>query len=64
MAKHGRIDILINNVGRSEPGSPATMLEEVWDSQVDLNLKSVFLMCQHFLPIMEQQRSSKAVAQW
>ncbi|CAI7600987.1 unnamed protein product [Penicillium palitans] len=62
MAQHGRIDILINNVGRSEPGCPATMLEEVWDSQVDLNLKSVFLMCQHVLPIMEQQGSGAVVS--
>ena len=29
IAKHGRIDILVNNVGRSEPGGPAELIEEV-----------------------------------
>lgn len=34
MAKHGRIDILVNNVGRSEPGGPAEISPNVWDAQV------------------------------
>jgi NAD(P)-dependent dehydrogenase (short-subunit alcohol dehydrogenase family) len=34
MAKHGRIDILVNNVGRSEPGGPAEITPNVWDAQV------------------------------
>lgn len=55
IAKHGRIDILVNNVGRSEPGGPAEMSEEVWDSQTDINLKSVYLFCHLVLPIMEKQ---------
>lgn len=55
MAKHGRIDILVNNVGRSEPGGPAEMPEEVWDRQMDINLKSVYLYCHLVLPIMEAQ---------
>ncbi|KAL2362126.1 hypothetical protein RJZ56_004986 [Blastomyces dermatitidis] len=29
----GRIDILVNNVGRSEPAGPAEMSEQSWDSQ-------------------------------
>ena len=43
MARFGRIDILINNVGRSEPGDPVTMDEDVWDEQMDVNVKSAFL---------------------
>ena len=51
----GRIDVLINNVGGSAAGGPVEMSEEVWDAQVDSNLKSVFLTCKHVLPVMERQ---------
>ncbi|WPG98653.1 Hypothetical protein R9X50_00144600 [Acrodontium crateriforme] len=61
MKKHSRIDILVNNVGRSEPGGPAEMSEEVWDQQTDVNLKSVYLMCHLVLPIMEQQETGGCV---
>lgn len=59
--KHGRIDILVNNVGRSEPGCPASMTEDTWNAQIDINLKSVYLTCHHVLPIMEKQASGGAV---
>lgn len=55
LAKFGRIDILINNVGRSEPGDPVTMSEDVWDGQLDVNVTSAFLTCKHVLPVMEKQ---------
>ncbi|WP_062194797.1 SDR family NAD(P)-dependent oxidoreductase [Caldimonas taiwanensis] len=48
----GTIDVLINNVGGSAPGGPVEMAEEVWDAQVDFNLKSVYLTCKHVLPTM------------
>ena len=54
--RFGRIDILVNNVGGSAPGGPATMTEEVWDAQVDFNLKTAFLGCHHVLPVMLHQR--------
>ncbi|KAI1364617.1 oxidoreductase ucpA [Xylaria arbuscula] len=56
VAKHGRIDILVASVGYSAPGCPATMEEDVWDSQMEVNLRSVYLACHHVLPIMENQR--------
>ncbi|CAI4212096.1 unnamed protein product [Parascedosporium putredinis] len=55
IAKYGRIDILVNNVGRSEPGGPAEMVEAVWDAQSSVNLKSVYLCCHFILPLMEEQ---------
>jgi len=61
VAKHGKIDILINNVGGAAPGGPAEMTEEIWDKQTDLNLKSVYLMCHLVLPIMEGQATGGAV---
>lgn len=51
----GRIDILVNNVGGSAPGDPVAMAEEVWDRQLDHNLKTAFLGCKHVLPVMERQ---------
>lgn len=61
MQKHGRIDILVNNVGRSEPGCPGSMAEDVWNAQIDINLNSLYLTCHHVLPIMEKQRSGAVV---
>src|SRR5437868_5671100 len=53
--RFGRIDVLVNNVGGSAPGDPVSMTEEVWDAQMDHNLKSAFLGCKYVLPIMEKQ---------
>ena len=61
MKRYGRIDILVNNVGGSAAGGPVEMAEDVWDSQVDTNLKSVFLTCKYVLPIMEKQGSGAIV---
>jgi NAD(P)-dependent dehydrogenase (short-subunit alcohol dehydrogenase family) len=61
LAEHGRIDILLTNVGQSQPGCPATMSEEVWDSQIDINLKSVYLACHHVLPVMVKQETGGAI---
>jgi NAD(P)-dependent dehydrogenase (short-subunit alcohol dehydrogenase family) len=57
----GRVDILVNNVGGSAAGGPVEMSEEVWDAQVDYNLKSVFLGCKHALPVMERQGSGAII---
>jgi NAD(P)-dependent dehydrogenase (short-subunit alcohol dehydrogenase family) len=61
VATYGRVDILVNNVGGSAPGGPVEMSEQVWDTQVDFNLKSVFLTCKHVLPLMEAQGSGAIV---
>jgi NAD(P)-dependent dehydrogenase (short-subunit alcohol dehydrogenase family) len=59
--RFGRIDVLVNNVGGSAKGGPIEMSEEVWDAQVDHNLKSVFLTCKHTLPHMLAQGSGAIV---
>ena len=61
LARYGRIDVLINNVGGSARGGPVEMSEEVWDAQVDYNLKSVFLTLKYVLPVMERQRAGAIV---
>ena len=59
--RFGRIDILVNNVGGSAHGGPVELSEDVWDAQVDSNLKSVFLTLKHVLPVMERQKSGAIV---
>ena len=53
IARYGTIDILVNNVGVAAPGGPVKLSEESWDAQIDINLKTVFLMCKHVMPVME-----------
>ena len=61
IAKHGRRYLLVSNVGRSAPGAPVEMSEEVGDKQMDVNLKSVYLFCHLVLPIMEKQCTGGSV---
>jgi NAD(P)-dependent dehydrogenase (short-subunit alcohol dehydrogenase family) len=60
-ARFGRIDVLVNNVGRSEPGGPVELAEETFDEQIAINLKSVYLTCKTVLPIMERQGAGSVV---
>ncbi|KAK5190173.1 hypothetical protein LTR99_003544 [Exophiala xenobiotica] len=62
MSKYGRIDILVNNVGRSEPGDPASMDVGTWSSQLDVNLTSAYLACHYVLPIMEKQKHGSVIS--
>lgn len=61
IATYGKIDILMNNVGGSAKGGPVEMPEEVWDTQVDYNLKSVFLTCKYVLPHMVAANSGSII---
>jgi len=61
VAAFGRLDILVNNVGGSAPGSAESMTEDVWDRQFDINLRSVFLGCKHALPYLRQQETAAIV---
>lgn len=55
IARFGRVDVLVNNVGGSAKGGPVELSEDTWDAQLDFNLKSVFLTCKAVLPHMEAQ---------
>jgi NAD(P)-dependent dehydrogenase (short-subunit alcohol dehydrogenase family) len=58
---HGRIDILVNNVGGSSPGGPVDMDEAVWNRQLAVNLTSTFLTCKYVLPVMVANRAGAIV---
>lgn len=55
--RYGCIDILHNNVGRSEGDAETLELsEENWQELINLNLKGMFLTCKHVLPVMRKQK--------
>lgn len=45
-ATHGPIDILVNNAGIIRRADATDFSEADWDDVIDINLKSVFLLCQ------------------
>ena len=62
VARHGRIDVLHNNVGiGGGDAGPAHLDEAAWDQILSVNLKSVILPCKHVLPVMREQRSGSIV---
>lgn len=61
LTTYGVPDVLINNVGGSAAGGPVQLSEEAWDSQIDINLKSVFLTCKYVLPHMVERKSGAIV---
>jgi len=60
-AAFGRIDILHNNVGITSRGGPVETTEDVWDSVMTVNVKSMFLTCKAILPLMEAQGTGAIV---
>jgi NAD(P)-dependent dehydrogenase (short-subunit alcohol dehydrogenase family) len=59
--KHGRIDILVNNVGQSEPGDPASMTVATWQAQIALNLDTAFYTMQAVLPYMVAAKAGSII---
>lgn len=57
-----RIDILHNNVGVGGGDAGVTSLsEDAWDRIIDVNLKAMWLVCKHVLPVMREQRAGAIV---
>jgi len=61
IARYGQLDIMVNNVGGSHPGGAESMPEDVWEKQIDFNLRSVFLGCKFALPHLKKQPASAIV---
>ena len=52
----GRIDIWVNNAGIFDNTATVDVSEELWDRVSDINYKSMFLIAQVVIPIMEKQQ--------
>ncbi|MCV5928464.1 SDR family NAD(P)-dependent oxidoreductase, partial [Escherichia coli] len=60
--QHGRIDALVNNAGITRDALLPDMLEQDWDSVIDVNLKAVFLLTQRVAPVMLEQGAGSIVS--
>jgi NAD(P)-dependent dehydrogenase (short-subunit alcohol dehydrogenase family) len=60
-ARHGRIDVLHNNVGYATMGGPIELSEDEWHKTIDLNITGCFITCKHVLPHMLARRSGAIV---
>jgi 3-oxoacyl-[acyl-carrier protein] reductase len=61
VARHGRLDILVNNVGGSRSAKIWEMTAEQWDFVIRLNLRSAFLCTRAAVKPMMKQRSGRIV---
>ena len=61
VAAFGTVDILINNAGVYHPLPMEETTEELWDSQIDINLKGSFFMAKAVAPVMKAKGAGKIV---
>jgi meso-butanediol dehydrogenase/(S,S)-butanediol dehydrogenase/diacetyl reductase len=52
VARFGRIDILVNNVGIGARGTAVDLSVDAWRRVFDVNLNAMFLACKHAIPHM------------
>ncbi len=55
VARLGRIDVLFNNAGILIEKTVHKLTEAEWDRVLDVNLKGVFLLSKHVIPVMIRQ---------
>jgi NAD(P)-dependent dehydrogenase (short-subunit alcohol dehydrogenase family) len=63
LERHGRVDVLVNNVGHwlRHPGNFVDTDPQLWDDLYRINLHHVFLVTHAFLPAMISRRSGAVV---
>lgn len=61
IARHGRLDILVNVAGTVSLGNAADLQEQEWDRVLAVNLKGTFMCCQAVLPIMKKAKFGRII---
>ena len=61
LARCGRIDVLVNNAGRTMGKGLLEITEEEWDGTIAVNLKSVFNWCRWVAPAMQAAGAGRII---
>jgi NAD(P)-dependent dehydrogenase (short-subunit alcohol dehydrogenase family) len=62
ITKFSKIDVLVNTVGGYLGGKNITELkEDDWESMMNLNLKSAYLISKHVIPVMKSAKGGKII---
>lgn len=61
VARHGRLDVLVQNAGRNAAGDAAELTDEGWRQGIDINLTSAFYAARAALPHMVAAGSGRIV---
>jgi NAD(P)-dependent dehydrogenase (short-subunit alcohol dehydrogenase family) len=61
LARHGRIDVLINNAGITAPERLMQVTDALYDRIMDVNMRGTFHMTQAVVPQMRTQQSGSIV---
>jgi meso-butanediol dehydrogenase / (S,S)-butanediol dehydrogenase / diacetyl reductase len=55
LAKWGKIDVLVNNVGLGALFETPELAEDVWEKVFAINVRAVYLFCKYAIPVMRVQ---------
>lgn len=55
VARHGGIDVLVNNAGIRRPGTADGVARAAWDETIAVNLTGTFLGCREVVPVMRRR---------
>jgi len=60
---YGRIDIVVNDVGIMGFGDNSVdkLSQESWDKLMNVNIRGMFFVCKHVIPVMIEQQSGSIV---
>jgi 3-oxoacyl-[acyl-carrier protein] reductase len=61
LEKFGKIDILINNAGFSQPKFFLDITENEWDKMISVHLKGAYNCCQYIVPQMIKHQQGKII---
>ena len=61
VARHGRIDVLVNNAGADVFSEPLALDDAQWQRCLDLNLKGAWNLCRAVLPSMLEQGAGSII---